>query len=265
MKKYLISLVVFIAGLMPAPFTDAQNKICDIPPPNGFTRKSVSAYGDYLRNLPLKPIGTPVRLYDGRIKSWQGGAYAVIDMEIGNSDLQQCADAIMRLRAEYLWHTKQYDRIHFNFTSGFKADYPTWAKGYRISVRGNDVRWYKATEEDYTYTTFRKYMNIVFTYAGTASLSRELAVSNITDLKIGDIFIIGGHPGHAMVIVDMAEDAFGNKAILVAQSYMPAQDIHIVTNLTDKKLSPWYIVDRDTTQFNFPEYNFDKSNIMRFR
>ena len=43
------------------------------------------------------------------------------------------------------------------------------------------------------------------------------------------------------------------------------KDIHIVTNLTDKKLSPWYIVDRDTTQFNFPEYNFDKSNIMRFR
>ena len=68
-----------------------------------------------------------------------------------------------------------------------------------------------------------------------------------------------------MVIVDMAEDAFGNKAILVAQSYMPAQDIHIVTNLTDKKVSPWYIVGRDTTQFNFPEYNFDKSNIMRFR
>lgn len=265
LNVYWTSLLVFIAALTFAYPTAAQSKVCDITPPNGFTRKSASDYGEYLRNLPLKPIGTPVRLYDGSIKAWQGGAYAVIDMEIGKLDLQQCADAVMRLRAEYLWHSKQYNQIHFNFTSGFKADYPTWANGYRISVRGNDARWYKATEEDYTYATFRKYMNVVFTYAGTASLSRELAVSNITDLKIGDIFIIGGHPGHAMVIVDMADDAFGNKAILVAQSYMPAQDIHIVTNLVDKKTSPWYIVNKGTENFNFPEYHFNKSNIMRFK
>ena len=243
----------------------AQDKIWRIASPQGFIRKETSGFGDYLRNLPLKPIGTKVKLYDGSLKGWQGGAYAVVDMEIGTSDLQQCADAVMRLRAEYLWHEKRYEDIHFNFTNGMRVDYSKWAQGYRIKVNGNNTSWYKATGEDYSYQTFRKYMNQIFMYAGTASLSKELKSISLSDLQVGDVFIIGGHPGHAMIVVDMAEDYMGNKAILVAQSYMPAQDIHVVTNLKDKATSPWYIINRTTKEFNFPEYHFNSSQIMRFQ
>ena len=243
----------------------AQDKVWRIAPPQGFIRKEISGFGDYLRNLPLKPLGTKVKLYDGSVKGLQGGAYAVIDMEIGTSDLQQCADAVMRLRAEYLWHEKRYEDIHFNFTNGMRVDYSKWAQGYRIKVNGNNTSWYKATGEDYSYQTFRKYMNQIFMYAGTASLSKELKSISLSDLQVGDVFIIGGHPGHAMIVVDMAEDYMGNKAILVAQSYMPAQDIHIVTNLKDKAKSPWYIINRTTKEFNFPEYHFNSSQIMRFQ
>ena len=102
-------------------------------------------------------------------------------------------------------------------------------------------------------------------YAGTASLSKELVDVTVTDLRIGDVFIIGGHPGHAMLIVDMAEDKLGNKAILVAQSYMPAQDIHIVTNLNNGKTSPWYIINQNTKSVSFPEYYFNISQIKRFQ
>ena len=243
----------------------AQDKSWRIAPPQGFIRKEANGFGNYLRNLPLKPIGTKVKLYDGSLKGWQGGAYAVIDMEIGTSDLQQCADAVMRLRAEYLWHEKKYEEIHFNFTNGMRVDYSKWAQGYRIKVNGNNTSWYKATGEDYSYQTFRKYMNQIFMYAGTASLSKELKSISLSDLQLGDVFIIGGHPGHAMIVVDMAEDYMGNKAILVAQSYMPAQDIHVVTNLKDKAKSPWYIINRTTKEFNFPEYHFNSSQIMRFQ
>ena len=243
----------------------AQDKILRIAPPQGFIRKEANGFGNYLRNLPLKPMGTKVKLYDGSLKGWQGGAYAVVDMEIGTSDLQQCADAAMRLRAEYLWHEKKYEEIHFNFTNGMRVDYSKWAQGYRIKVNGNNTSWYKATGEDYSYQTFRKYMNQIFMYAGTASLSKELKSISLSDLQVGDVFIIGGHPGHAMIVVDMAEDYMGNKAILVAQSYMPAQDIHIVTNLKDKAKSPWYIINRTTKEFNFPEYHFNSSQIMRFQ
>lgn len=217
-----------------------------------------------MRNLPLKPACTLVRHYDGSVKGYQDGVYAVVDMEIGTRDLLQCADAVMRLRAEYLWHDKKYDQIHFNFTSGFRADYVKWAKGYRIRVKGNDVTWYRWAGEDYSYSSFRNYMDVVFTYAGTASLSKELVPVEVQGLQIGDIFIVGGHPGHAMIVVDIAFDKSGNKAILVAQSYMPAQDIHMVTNLMNKNISPWYIVNDQTRSISFPEYYFKINQIMRF-
>ena len=243
----------------------AQRKVITIVPPPGFVRYEADSYGTYLRNLPLKRPGSPVMLYNGVEKGYQDGAYAIIDMEIGNKDLQQCADAVMRLRAEYLWHSQQYDKIHFNFTSGFKADYIKWAQGYRTKVSGNNVSWYKGADEDYSYATFRKYMDEVFMYAGTASLSKELIPVDPSDIRVGDIFIIGGHPGHAMVIVDVAADKYGNKAILVAQSYMPAQSIHIVTNLNKQQRSPWYIINSNTKYVSFPEFHFNINQIKRFK
>lgn len=260
-----IKILVLTVGILSSVVTYGQRKVESINPPAGYERVETDAYGRYLRSLPLKPEGTPVKLHDGTIKYYQGGAFAVIDMEIGTRDLQQCADAVMRLRAEYLWHSKQYDKIHFNFTSGFRADYVKWAEGYRTSVKGNDVRWYKGAEEDYGYATFRKYMDKVFMYAGTASLTKELVSVSVADLQIGDVFIVGGHPGHAMVIVDMAKDVWGNKAIMVAQSYMPAQDIHIVTNLNNEQVSPWYIINANTKSVDFPEYYFNVNQIKRFQ
>ena len=106
---------------------------------------------------------------------------------------------------------------------------------------------------------------MVFSYAGTASLSQEMTSVKLAEARPGDVFIIGGHPGHAMIIVDMAQDSSGRKAILVAQSYMPAQDIHVVTNLNEKNVSPWYIYDEKTETFSFPEWTFNSGQIKRFR
>jgi len=252
------------ASVKVQPSAPWPRRVGEIAPPDGFTRGNASGFGSYLRSLPLKPEGSTVHLYDGTEKYWQGGAYAVIDMEIGNVDLQQCADAVIRLRAEYLWGQKRYSDIHFNFTNGFNAEYSKWAEGYHISINGNHASWYKATEPDYSYNNFRKYLYKVFSFAGTASLSKELISVPINRARIGDVFILGGHPGHAMIIVDMAEDGKDHKAILVAQSYMPAQDIHVVTNLRDESHSPWYIFDDNVESFSFPEWSFDASRLKRF-
>lgn len=226
--------------LQPAPF---PNMVGETPTPDGYTRDSVQSgtWADYLRHLPLRPEGTPVYEYDGTRSSWSDYAYAVIDMEIGDKDIQQCADAIIRLRAEYLYEQKRYDDIHFNFTNGFNCTYNRWAKGERVRVRdGKYTSWYPSAGEDYSYATFRKYLDMVFYYAGTASLSKELYKADIHAIQIGDIFMQGGFPGHAMVVVDMAIDPVtGDRAILVAQSYMPAQDIHIISATND---NPWFFV-----------------------
>ena len=119
-----------------------------------------------------------------------------------NRDLQQCADAVIRLRAEYLWKHKRYADIKFNFTSGFTAEYKKWAEGNRIKVNDNQVQWYASGKGvDYSYKTFRNYLDMVFMYAGTASLSRELPAVLYTSLQPGDVFIKGGSPGHAVIVM----------------------------------------------------------------
>ena len=71
----------------------------------GLTRVAVApgSFGDWLRHLPLLPPGAPVHLFDGRLKPRQDVHAAVVDLDVGTRDLQQCADAVMRLRAEYLF------------------------------------------------------------------------------------------------------------------------------------------------------------------
>ncbi len=224
--------------------------------PSGFERIPVeeNSFANYLRNLPLKPVGSKVKYFDGRIKD--DYAYeAVVDMEIGNTNLEQCADAIIRLRGEYFYEKKAYDTISFTLTNGFPVDYTQWMKGNRIVVNGHTTTWKKTAEPSNTYKDFRSYMDLVFTYAGTLSLSKTLHSKNIKDISIGDVFILGGSPGHAVIVVDMAENKSGEKVFMLAQSYMPAQETQILRNLNDDKLTPWYsskiVGDLVTPQWTF--------------
>lgn len=57
------------------------------------------SFGAWLRTLPLKK-GTTVYLYNGRPKENQDAQFAVVDISVGQEDLQQCADAVMRLHAQ---------------------------------------------------------------------------------------------------------------------------------------------------------------------
>lgn len=233
--------------------------------PKGYetVKSEAGTFGHYLQNLPLKLNGTDVHLYNGNIKPNKVHA-AVIDMEIGNKDLQQCADAIMRLRGEYLYHAKRKNEITFNFTNGFRAAYSEWMKGNRMQVKGNETKWIKQAEASDTYEGFRKYMELIFMYAGTKSLEKELvAVKNITDVQIGDVFIQGGSPGHAVIVVNMAKSASGEKLFMLAQSYMPAQDIHVLINPKNSGISPWYSAKFEGELIT-PEWTFKKENLKRF-
>lgn len=226
--------------------------------PNGFARvvSTKNSFGEYLQNMSLKPNGTLVHLYNGQEKPNKVAA-AVLNVDVGSKDLQQCADAVMRLRAEYLYKTQQFSLLHFNFTNGFIAEYTKWRSGYRIAVKGNKVSWLKTTKENMSYESFREYMNMVFTYAGTASLSKELKQVTQKDMQIGDVLILGGSPGHAVIVVDMAINTKKNrKLFMVAQSYMPAQDIHVLINKSNPAISPWYELDATAEQINTPEWDF---------
>lgn len=233
--------------------------------PTGFERlPSVApSFAHWLRNLPLKPEGSPVLLFNGRPKPLQTVHAAVIDIDVSKKDLQQCADAVIRLRAEYQYSNQRQDGICFRFTSGDKSSWKSWSDGVRPSIKGNKVTWARSATKDSSYENFQKYLENIFIWAGTASLEKELsAVPSGKSLEIGDVFIKGGFPGHAVIIVDAAENKEGERIFLLAQSYMPAQSIHVLKN-PKNSMSPWYS-SLELDPLVTPEWTFPKGTLKRF-
>ena len=235
MKIILTIILWMLYALAPAPDTVLTRfKI-----PSGYTQQKTDSgsFATWLQNLPLKPVGAVTKTYKGDIARTDVYTAAVVDMSIGTQDLQQCADAVMRLKGEYFYHKKSYDAISFNFVNGFKCDYIHYANGYRY--KGN--KWILTAKKDYGYDAFLRYMQLVFSYASTLSLEKELkTVSNVDNIKTGDIFIHGGAPGHCFIVMDVIENVNHKKKFLLAQSFMPAQNIQVLQYGGD----PWFSTDK---------------------
>ena len=232
--------------------------------PAGYKRVAIEkgSFGYFLRNQKLKPYGEKALYYNGQAKRSEGIYDSVIDVEIGDRDLHQCADAIMLIRAEYFYQKKEYDKINFNFVSGFNAQYSKWMQGYRINPNGKGS-YYKKASPSNTYKDFRSFMNIVFGYAGTLSMEKEMKPQSLENMKIGDVFIMGGSPGHAVIIVDMAENDKGEKIFMLAQSYMPAQQTQILINPADRNMGVWYSL-KGKTVLEIPEWRFPLEKLRKF-
>ena len=232
--------------------------------PAGYKRVAIEkgSFGYFLRNQKLKPYGEKALYYNGQAKRSEGIYDSVIDVEIGDRDLHQCADAIMLIRAEYFYQKKEYDKINFNFVSGFNAQYSKWMQGYRINPNGKGS-YYKKASPSNTYKDFRSFMNIVFGYAGTLSMEKEMKPQSLENMKIGDVFIMGGSAGHGVIIVDMAENDKGEKIFMLAQSYMPAQQTQILINPADRNMGVWYSL-KGKTVLETPEWRFPLEKLRKF-
>jgi len=220
--------------------TSSYSNIGEIPLPTGFERIKVSqnSFEEFVRHLPLKKDKT-IYLFNGQPKKNQDEQFAVLDISVGNKDLQQCADAIMRIRAEYFFSIQQIERIRFIDNAGTE-----------FKLRQNASR-----------KEFDEYLENVFAHCGTLSLEKQLFNRDkMEEATIGDVLIKGGSPGHAMMIADMAVNSQGEKIYLLLQGFMPAQSIHIVRNFENAQYSPWYIANNDAMIIT-PDWDFQPSQL----
>ncbi|MBX9784939.1 MAG: DUF4846 domain-containing protein [Chitinophagaceae bacterium] len=218
------------------PSAESSSAIGTIPLPSGYERvySGANSFASYLRQIKLKKDKT-VYLYNGEKKANQSVQYGVLDISTGNKDLQQCADAVMRLRAEYLKQNNQ--PICFADNAG---------KNYCWS--------------QYQNRGWQGYLETVFGMCGSLSLEKQLNLKSWSSLQPGDVIIKGGSPGHAVIVVDVARNKnTGDLICMLAQSYMPAQDIHILLNKNKSDISPWYSVPSD--YLFTPEWTFQKSQL----
>lgn len=235
-----------------------------IPLPAGFkhVKGNDSAFANWLLLQPLRKDRT-VYLYNGCRKHNQNVQHAVLDINIGKKDLLQCADAVMKLRAGFLFQKGRSSEINFRSTTGIALNFSQWQNGYRWKEQhGKLVRVAIANPTRDSLESFELFMNTVYSYCGTYSLSRQL-IPAIGGVQPGDIFIQGGFPGHAVIVVSVAKDRNGRKIFLLAQGYMPAQDIHILRNPENTELSPWYSED-EIDPLITPQWKFKKESLRRW-
>jgi hypothetical protein len=198
------------------------------PAPDGFARVAEpdGSFGAYLRTLPLLPPGSPVVAFDGSIvhKGDDARIAAVVDLDVGTRDLQQCADSIMRLWAEYLRAEGRTSEIKFR-----TAD-DDW-----IAYRGWKGSWHA-------------FLDKVFDEANTGSLLEQGKPVAKGDLVPGDFVVMTGNPfGHAVLVLDVVADRAGHRKALLGQGYMPAQSFQVLAHDGD----PWFSLDGDSIDTPF--------------
>lgn len=232
---------------------DSYKTIGEIATPWGYSRISGddSQFTEFLRSLPLKEKGAKVQLYTGGDSRFQSINYAVVDMPLLSND-EQCADVCMRLRAEYLYDRGKYGSIHFENVNG-----------KTMSYGGGGSR-----------KAFESYMRRVYGVASTYSLKREMKQRSLSDIQPGDVFVYaaGDHDldrklnskyGHAIMVVDVAENSNGKRAFLLVEGNTPARNIHVLRNLKDPFRSPWFFLDGDEESF-FLSVFYYKANELKY-
>jgi hypothetical protein len=232
------------------------------PAPEGFARVSLPerSFGAWLRGLPMRAAGTQVRSYRGDVlHDGDDDIAAVAELDAGEADLQQCADSVIRLHAEWLWSSDRRGDIRYHATTGDLAVWTRYAAGERPKVTEQKMTWGPGARPDASRRAFRRYLDVVFAYAGSGSLAHRSAKRDRTAVAPGDFFVLPGSPGHAVLVLDLAEDASGKKVALLGQGYMPAQDFHVLTG----KHHGWYSLDVDAVLTPFWPAPFPWTSLRR--
>jgi hypothetical protein len=218
------------------------------PPPEGYERlEPADAFGTHVRSLPLLPGSEPVRAHDGRVLT--GHPARVIELPMVSGDLQQCADSILRVRAE--WLKAQGLPVTFHATSGDEMPWARWQAGERPYEVGGKLQWKAGTEGGW-----ESYLARVFNWAGTRSLQYDTVAA--TEPRPGYLLVAPGSPGHAVLLLDVArKEGSGELVVLVGEGFMPAQSFHVELG----PMSGWWPYEDGVS---LPHWELPASGLRRF-
>ena len=204
-----------------------RKTIGEITPPPGYRRVEVApgSFGAYIREFPLQRRGAHMKYYDGSLAYGQYLSYAVLDLPM-ISRYEQCCDAVQRMRSEYLFSRGRYADIHFE------------------SFENGTMRYEGGADHEALHRFLRK----VYGASNTSTLRHELKKKPFAEIAPGDVLVYEADArrrvGHAVLVADVAVHRdTGRKAILIAESSMPALTMHIVRDVLHPATSPWLIVD----------------------
>ena len=258
MRSLIIFFTLFLScGSSSINGTAFQTKTPEQPYSIAPRNSDENSWQYFLQHLPI--VDSPIVDYRGRPVAYQQKHVGIIPYDVGRSDLQQCADALMRLRAEYLFKQKKYNEIGFHFVSGRYYSWDEYCDGWRPIARANEVQFIKLAPSKKTHENLRRYLDLVYAYASTISLAKELKPA--TGFEIGTVVIHPGSPGHCFIIIDETSNSKGEKLYKLAEGYTPAQSIYVLRNLNEEGVSPWHQLKKgviETASYRFEEYRLGR-------
>lgn len=212
-----------------------------IAPPEGFVRVAVKprSFGDWLRRLPLRPEGSAVLNGAKKpvIPATSAELAAVVDLQPGNGNFLNAANIVLRLRGEYLWSCGPRETIRFSFTNGEPFDWKQWKSGARPAVSGRQVTWSQNETPDDSRRSYTGYLETLFKYSSVYSLFKDTQPVSDETVQPGDVFVVPGRPGHAVVVLDVATNPSGEVRALLGQGGSPPRTFHV---LSASRGSPWF-------------------------
>lgn len=198
-----------------------------IPAPWGYERiENEDEFTEWLRNMPIKPKGSAIVNFRGekypvRDQFFFGKSAGVIDMNVLHQ-YEQCADMALRLRAEFLFGQHRQSYIKFPLGKSFQH------------YRGGRSR---GSLEAFLVGSYSK--------INTYTINRDFKKLEIEHAQPGDLIVqtssANNELGHLFMIIDQAENAFGEKKYLIGEGSTPAQSFHIMKD--DYNFSAWYDLD----------------------
>lgn len=212
--------------LLIATSTNASNHIIDIPPPHGFERVEArdKSFTAYLRSLGISTT-KPILLWNGeKLDRDYYQSLALVDLPLlFDEDLEQCADWTMRFWAEYLKSINKLDAL---------ALYGFYGKPKPFKQSGK---------------SFREYLRWHMQYSNSYSIKQGAKkINSLFDLESGDMFVQNRNDegiGHVSMVLDEAQDGFGNKIYLIGYSFMPAQQFHIERASDNHGIDGWFTAE----------------------
>lgn len=216
--------------------------------PTDYSRtQSSSLFGKWLNDLALKNCDTPVYTFDEKKKPNPNIYVGVLDLDQPKKNVQFNANAIISLRLEYFYQTKNYSELDK------LALIETKPTPYTKYVNG-----------DFSKTAFESYLIYYLENTTATTIKQLLKPIQFEKIQIGDVFFQTGNiKNHAVIIMDIASDKNGKKIFILAQGYYPSQDIQILANPSNDNISPWY--EAKAGILLTPEWRFATSDIMRFK
>jgi len=224
--------------------------------PEGYVRipAAGNSYAYFLRNLSMFPDGAAFE-----IEPPEGPYAGILNMRVLDT-IRQDIHLGVRLRAEYLFQRKLYDRIAFTIITE-KIPYVPFVKGLQLTIQGKS-HFTKPPADIHRYSTFSRYLSFIFRHSDVTTILSDMRLVSIDNIMPGDMFVQTARPGYAVVVLDVARNpATGDRIFLLAKNYKQEQNVFV---LMQRGNSPWYSIKPEDDKIISPEFIFYRVNLRRF-